>query len=293
MNRQHQENWRLPDYAWPAPAKLNLFLHITGRRADGYHELQTIFQFIDTCDYLYFEPNTDGSISRKNEVHGIPESEDLIIRAARLLQSFTDCKRGCVIRVDKQLPMGGGLGGGSSDAATTLLALNLLWETELSLAQLASLGLQLGADVPIFIFGRAAWAEGVGEKLETVCLDEPWFVVIKPNVHVNTGQIFSSPQLTRNQHPITIRDFLSGATVNVCQPLVEQHYPAVKEAINWLENYAPSRMTGTGACVFAAFSDKIRAEACLSELPNGWQAILAKGMNETPIHKMFYASKQV
>ncbi|MDH5217240.1 MAG: 4-(cytidine 5'-diphospho)-2-C-methyl-D-erythritol kinase [Gammaproteobacteria bacterium] len=281
------ENWRSKDFAWQAPAKLNLFLHITGRRANGYHELQSIFQFIDAHDYLYFDINEDGKISRESELTGVPEDEDLVIRAARILQQVSGTSKGVSIKVDKHLPMGGGLGGGSSDAATTFLALDRLWETRLGIDKLAELGVNLGADVPVFIRGHAAWAEGVGEILEPVELPEPWFVVIAPPVHVNTGQIFSSPQLTRDQHPITIRDFLSGVTGNVCQPLVEQMYPEVKAAIDWLNGYAPARMTGTGACVFAAFSDKKAAENCIAELPVDWQGLLAKGLNKTPIFEMF------
>ena len=280
-------DWRSEAFAWQAPAKLNLFLHITGRRPNGYHELQTVFQFVDTHDYLYFAINNTGEISRSSELAGVPPNQDLVVRAALLLQQASKTQKGATIRVDKRLPMGGGLGGGSSDAATTLLALDRLWETHLGTKRLAELGVSLGADVPIFIHGQAAWAEGVGEVLTPVELEEPWFVIIAPPVHVDTGQIFSSPRLTRGQHPIKIRDFLSGETVNVCQPLVEQLYPPVKEAIEWLNHYAPARMTGTGACVFAPFSDKTEAEACLTELPEGWRAMLAKGLNRTPIFEMF------
>ena len=284
------QEWRSSTFTWMAPAKLNLFLHITGRRADGYHNLQSIFQFISIYDELFFDINDSGQIHRQNDITGVPEADDLIIRAARQLQKHSRCSKGANIGIHKNLPMGGGLGGGSSDAATTLIALNKLWDTQVPLAELAQIGLQLGADVPIFIHGQAAWAEGVGEILQPVTIDTPWYVVIKPPVHVDTGKIFSSQQLTRDKHPIKIRDFLDGDTENVCQPLVEQLYPPVKQAIDWLKAYAPTRMTGTGACVFGRFESEEQAKACMAQLPSGWQAWLAKGLNQTPLYEMFHNS---
>jgi 4-diphosphocytidyl-2-C-methyl-D-erythritol kinase len=280
-------SWQRPDFAWLAPAKINLFLHITGRRPDGYHNLQTVFQFLSYYDELFFKVRHDGMVHRINEIEGVPAEQDLTVRAAHLLQQQAKSSLGCDIIVNKHLPMGGGLGGGSSDAATTLIALNLLWKTSLSTDGLAKLGLQLGADVPIFIFGHAAWAEGVGEKVQAITLEEPWFVVLHPPVHVNTGKIFSHPELTRNQHPITIRDFSQGRTVNVCQPVVERLFPEIGEARSWLEKYGPARMTGTGSCVFAPFPSEDAARACASQAPTKWHPIVAQGLNETPLHRYF------
>lgn len=268
---------------WPAPAKLNLFLHITGRRSDGYHELQTAFQFLDYGDDLEFEITQTVAISLRESMPGVNDDENLIVRAAKLLQRHTGSQKGAVIGITKRLPMGGGLGGGSSNAATTLVALNQLWECGLTRTELAQLGLQLGADVPIFISGQAAWAEGVGEQFTPISPTEPWFVVIKPDCHVSTAEIFSSAELTRDCEPITISRFLSGEGRNVCEDVVRMHYPAVAQALNWLAQYATPRMTGTGACVFADFDDQQQAQDVVDNLPSDWQGFVAKGINRSPL----------
>ncbi len=277
--------------SWPAPAKLNLFLHITGRRADGYHELQTAFQFLDFGDELQFEVTDSTDISLKTSLADVADDDNLILRAARLLQTQTACHKGAVISLDKHLPMGGGLGGGSSDAATTLVALNYLWQCGLSDRELAQMGLQLGADVPVFIAGFAAWAEGVGEKLSPIFPAEPWFVVIKPDCHVSTAEIFSSMELTRDCEPITISRFLSGEGRNVCEDVVKKHYPAVANALNWLAQYAPPRMTGTGACIFADFENRQQAQRVVDNLPSNWQGFVAKGCNRSPLTALASALK--
>lgn len=279
--------------SWPAPAKLNLFLHITGRRADGYHELQTVFQFIDYGDELYFTPRDDNTVRRLSDVPGVPEAEDLTVRAARLLQAETGCELGVDIAIEKRLPMGGGLGGGSSDAATTLVALNFLWGLGLSEDRLAQLGLKLGADVPVFVRGHAAWAEGVGEQLVAVELAEPWFVVLAPDAHVSTGRLFSDPQLTRDMPPIKIRGFLAGEGCNVFEPLVRAAYPAVDEAMRWLAQWAPTRMTGTGACVFAAFDSELEARRVAEAAHGRWRVIVAHGRNRSPLHETLQALQGV
>ena len=271
----------------PAPAKLNLFLHITGRRADGYHRLQSIFQFLDHGDEIRLSLREDGEIRRVHELCGVPADHDLSIRAARLLQADTGTRLGADIEVRKKLPMGGGLGGGSSDAATVLAGLNHLWGLALSPERLAGLGLKLGADVPIFLYGHAAWAEGVGEKLEAVDPPEPWYVVINPGVQVSTAEVFNDPDLTRDCPPITIRRFPSRELQNVCEPVVRKRYPEVDKALNWLaeigETAEQVRMTGTGGCVFASFEREARAREVLALVPDAWQAFVAKGMNVSPL----------
>lgn len=269
--------------SWPAPAKINLFLHITARRADGYHELQTLFQFLDYCDELWFEVRDDGVIERITDVPGVSPEQDLVVRAARLLQQHSGCPLGVDIRINKRLPMGGGLGGGSSDAATTLVALNQLWKLKLPLETLAELGLQLGADVPIFVHGRAAWAEGVGEHLTEVEPEQPHYLIIVPGVHVSTAEIFNDSELTRDCASITMRDFLAGESKNVCEPVVCKHYPEVGRALKWLSQYSPARMTGTGACIFAGFNTEEAAQQVLNKLPKCWQGFTAKGMNSSPL----------
>lgn len=281
---------------WPAPAKLNLFLHITGQRADGYHELQTVFQFLNYSDELQFTVWDDGQIHRENAVEGVSEADDLVVRAARSLQKETGCPLGVDIRLKKNIPMGGGLGGGSSDAATTLVALNQIWGLKLDEDRLAKLGLGLGADVPVFIRGFAAWAEGVGEKLTAVELPEPWFVVLVPQVNVSTGALFSDPQLTRDLQPIKIRDSLPrvgpggkfgaidfGQTRNVFEPLVRQKYREIDAALTWLSQFAPARLTGTGGCVFAAFVDEAQAREVSDQVDGRWQTIVAAGCNRSPL----------
>jgi 4-diphosphocytidyl-2-C-methyl-D-erythritol kinase len=268
---------------WPAPAKLNLFLHITAQRADGMHELQTLFQFLDVGDTLYFEPRADGQLNLHGGLADVADEDNLVMRAAHCLQAETRTPLGTDIRLDKRLPAGGGLGGGSSDAATTLVALNCLWQTGLSADELARLGLVLGADVPVFVHGKAAWAEGVGEKFTEVSPPEPWYLVVAPDCEVSTAAIFSAPELTRDCQPITIRDFLSGQAENVCESVVRKQYPAVDQALNWLGQFAPARMTGTGSCVFAAFENKAQATEVSRKIPGKWQGFVARGCNRSPL----------
>ena len=271
--------------SWPAPAKLNLFLHITGQREDGYHLLQSVFQFLDYGDEISLAIREDGSINRLNELPGVEPEQDLVVRAARLLKEKSGCKLGADIRVDKKLPMGGGLGGGSSDAATVLVVLNRLWGIDMPVKQLAQLGLQLGADVPVFVHGDAAWAEGVGEILEPVSLPEPWYLVVIPPVEVATAKIFSDPQLTRDCQAIKIRAFLAGESKNVCQPVASRHYPEIAQALTWLGQFAEAKMTGTGSCIFAAFDTEVQAQAVYQQLPNEWLGFVAKGSNRSALHK--------
>ena len=270
--------------SWPAPAKLNLFLHITGRRPDGYHLLQTVFQFLDYADDLDFQSRADGRIKLSGNYYQIEPDQDLIVRAARRLQEVTGSKRGADITVRKQLPVRGGLGGGSSDAATVLLALNHIWDMGLELEQLATIGLELGADVPVFVRGRAAWAEGVGEKLTPIELPEPWFLVANPGVTVSTAAIFNAPDLTRTTPAITIRDFLTGAAVhNDCETVVRKYHPEVANLLNWMEEKAPARMTGTGACGFSAYATREQAVATLTAIPDPWRGFVARGRNQSPL----------
>ncbi|HBS42068.1 MAG TPA: 4-(cytidine 5'-diphospho)-2-C-methyl-D-erythritol kinase [Oceanospirillales bacterium] len=273
----------------PAPAKLNLFLHITGRRDDGYHNLQTIFQFLDYGDELSFRTREDDVITLSPAIAGVPDDDNLIVRAARLLQTHTGASQGADIRLKKILPMGGGLGGGSSDAATTLLALNQLWQTRLNDDELAAIGLQLGADVPVFVRGQAAFAEGVGEVLTPVPeLAEPWFLVLCPQVHVNTGKIFTHECLTRNTDAISIRSALQQGGRNDCQEVVSMLYPEVGNALNLLNNFGFAKMTGTGACVFTSFSTEEQARTALIQIPAEYHAFMAKGSNLSPTHKVLF-----
>ena len=266
----------------PAPAKLNLFLHVVGRREDGYHLLQTVFQFVDLCDTLYFDLTDSGEI----QCDGLdlePEG-NLIWRAAQLLREHTGIRQGIHIRVDKHIPLGGGLGGGSSDAAATLLALNRLWELNLASETLTRLGLQLGADVPVFLNGQAAWAEGVGEHLIPLPdLPEPWYLLIHPGCSISTREIFDAPDLPRNMPPVELEDFLAQRTVNVCEALVIQRYLPVHHALAWLGSHAVARLTGTGACVFAAFPEADVACQVLEQMPEDWDAWIVKGMNRSPL----------
>ena len=262
-----------------SPAKLNLFLHITGRRADGYHELQTLFQLLDFSDTLHFSPNESGNITLEMPDLGIPFEENLIVRAARRLQSGAS---GVHIAVDKQIPAGGGLGGGSSNAATALLVLNRLWSCHRSPAELALIGAELGADVPIFLGGRTAWAEGIGEVLAPVELPQKWYFVLAPDVSVSTAEIFSHRQLTRDACAIKMAAFFEGDSRNDCQPLVQQLYPEVAKALNWLNNFGEARLTGTGACIFASFASKADAELPLRALPAQWRGFVARGLNYSP-----------
>lgn len=270
----------------PAPAKLNLFLHVTGRRPDGYHLLQTVFQLVDYGDTLDFYVREDGAVHRLTEIAGVPEKDDLVVRAAIMLQQSTGCTLGADISIDKRLPMGGGLGGGSSDAATTLIVLNHLWQTGLRRDELMALGLQLGADVPFFIFGCNAFAEGVGESLQAVMTPEGWYVVIEPGVSVPTAAIFTSPYLTRDTKPVKMLDF-SGASKtfgkNDLQVVATSLFPAVADAIEWLNAYGDARMTGSGACVFCRFEQEDEAAEVLKKVPAKWKAWKAKAIADHPL----------
>jgi 4-diphosphocytidyl-2-C-methyl-D-erythritol kinase len=273
-----------PGRAWPAPAKVNLFLHITGRRPDGYHLLQTAFQFLDYGDTLDFEVRGDGVIRRATPLPGIAPETDLTVRAALLLQRHAGIRLGADIHINKRIPPGGGLGGGSSDAATTLWALNCLWGLGMSAGDLAGLGLRLGADVPVFVRGWSAWAEGVGEILTPLSLAESWYLVLVPEAQVPTAAIFAAPELTRDCDALTIDGFLSGDQgLNVCEPVVRARYPEVGEALDWLSRFAPARMSGTGACVFARFAERPAAEDVRRQLPAGWRGFVARGCNRSPL----------
>lgn len=269
----------------PAPAKLNLFLHILGRRPDGYHELQTVFQFLDHGDQLGFRLRADGEIRLHTEVAGVPHDSNLIVRAARRLQQAAGTPLGADIWLDKRLPMGGGIGGGSSDAATTLLGLDRLWQLGFDLDRLAALGLELGADVPVFVRGRAAFAGGVGEQLVPVGLEEPWFLVAVPQVSVSTAEIFSAPELTRDTPAIRVCGLPAGGGRNDCQPVVEQRYPAVRNALNLLNKFVPARMTGTGACVFGSFPNRDEADKVSRQLPATLPSFVAQGRNVSMLHR--------
>jgi len=271
---------------WPAPAKLNLFLHVTGRRADGYHELQTVFQFLDYGDELGFEVDDSGELRLRRPLPGVDPDDELCLRAARALQQAGDTGKGAIIDLHKRLPTGGGLGGGSSDAATTLIALNRLWGLGLAVEQLAEIALQLGADVPVFVRGQAAWAEGVGEILTPIELDEPWYLVVCPAVSVSTGAIFSDPELTRDSPAITIRAFREGAARNDLENLVRRRYPAVDQTLMWMSQFGQPRMTGSGACVFMVITDREQGERLLARLPDeapDATGFVAKGLNRHPL----------
>jgi 4-diphosphocytidyl-2-C-methyl-D-erythritol kinase len=268
---------------WPAPAKLNLLLHVVGRRADGYHELQTVFQFLTVSDWLYFDVHQQTGIQRVGGPAGVAASADLCVRAATLLQEASNSQAGVTIYNDKRLPLGGGLGGGSSDAATTLRVLNRLWGLGLPPDELARLGLSLGADVPVFVHGQAAWAEGVGEILTPVTPPEAWYLVLIPSVSVSTAAIFSDPGLTRDTPRTKIPDLLSGAGQNDCEAVVCRRYPEVAAALDWLNGFSPARLTGTGACVFAAFDSQADAQAVAAQLPSNWSGLVARGTNRSPL----------
>jgi len=274
--------------SWPAPAKLNLFLHVTGRRPDGYHTLQTLFQFLDVGDDLRFDITRDGRIARANLLPGVPEERDLCVRAARLLQSASGTTLGAAIHLNKRLPLGGGLGGGSSDAATTLLALNELWGCGLAPKALAALGLKLGADVPVFVHGHAAWAEGVGEVLTPAEPPERWVVVLVPAVSVSTAQVFAAfdreLDLTPYSPAITIRDFHAGRGRNDLEPVVRRLYPEVDKVLKWLGNFGDARMTGSGACVFLPVADEASGRAILAQCPAALAGgFVARGRNVHPL----------
>ncbi|WP_438280310.1 4-(cytidine 5'-diphospho)-2-C-methyl-D-erythritol kinase [Pseudomonas alabamensis] len=269
----------------PAPAKLNLWLHILGRRADGYHELETVFQFLEHADQLSFEVREDGEIRLHDTLASVAHDSNLIVRAARALQRASGCTLGADIWLDKVLPMGGGIGGGSSDAATTLLALDHLWQLGWSHDRLAELGLTLGADVPVFVRGHAAFAQGVGERLTPVDPAEPWYVVLVPQVSVSTAEIFSHPQLTRDSLPLKMRPVPEGNSRNDCQLVVEHSYPAIREALNDLGKYTEARLTGTGSCVFGSFPSKAEADRVLALLSETQTGFVAKGSNVSMLHR--------
>ena len=274
---------------WPAPAKLNLFLHVTGRRADGYHELQTLYQLIDLQDTVAIGVREDGLIERPLGPPGVGADDDLTVRAARALQAAAGVSQGATLHVRKRIPLGSGLGGGSSDAATVLLALNELWGCGMSLAELARLGLALGADVPVFIQGSSAWAEGVGERLTPVTLPQRWYVLLYPGVAVSTREVFQSPELTRNSPLITIRAFFESGGRNDCEAVVRSLAPGVSEALEWLARFAPARLTGTGSCVFAAWERAADAERVAAQAPDRWLSFVARGLNESPVHERLRA----
>lgn len=266
-----------------APAKLNLFLHILGRRADGYHELQTLFQLLDFGDCLTFTPRDDNTLALHldptSAVKHVPMDDNLILHAARLLQAMADHPCGVDIQLQKQIPAGGGLGGGSADAGITLRALNELWQLGLPDSELMALGRELGADVPLFVLGRSAWAEGIGELLEPVSLEPAWYLVLTPDCEVATGAIFGHEHLTRQSSAIKMADFLAGRSRNDCEPVTRELYPEVNAALNWLEQYAPARMTGTGAAVFASFGDEASARAVYEQRPADMHGFIARGLN--------------
>ena len=291
----------------PAPAKLNLFLHVTGRRADGYHLLQSAFQLLDHGDTLHFDLRDDGEIRRVTDMPGVPEEQDLIVRALRLLQAEFLRRHGRLppgvdVAIDKRLPMGGGLGGGSSDAATALLAVNHLWQAGLDRDELMALGLPLGADIPFFIFGENAFAEGVGEKLEPLATPDCWYVVIEPGVAVPTAAIFCAGDLTRDSKPVRITDFsrhltvdndLKGFGKNDLQSVATRLFPPVAEAVEWLGNYGDARMTGSGACVFCAFANESEADAVLADMPSKWRAWKAKSLTRHPMQALLQVARVI
>jgi 4-diphosphocytidyl-2-C-methyl-D-erythritol kinase len=268
---------------WPAPAKLNLFLHIIGQRPDGYHLLQTAFQFIELADEIDFTILDSGKVKRSSVLEGVAVTDDLVIKAAHALKEKTGCKLGVDIKVHKKIPIGGGLGGGSSDAATTLVALNELWGCRLPSEELVTMGLSLGADVPIFIHSQASWAEGIGEDLMPIEPEESIYLVIYPGCSVVTAKVFSADDLTRNTTTITIRDFLERGGINDCETVVRKQYKEVKNAMDWLARFAHARLTGTGACIFASFSDFQEASVVKDQLPDKWQGYIVKGMNSSPL----------
>lgn len=270
---------------WPAPAKLNLFLRITGRRDDGYHQLQTVFRLLDWGDTVHLRPREDARIARVGEsVPGVAEADDLLVRAAKLLQNEANVTQGADIRVEKRIPAGGGFGGGSSDAATALVALNALWGAGLDEEALAALGLRLGADVPVFVRGRDAWAEGVGERLTPVALPPAWYVLADPAVHVPTAALFQSQDLTRDAAPVKMADFVSGSPLgNAFEPVLLRREPAVQAAFDALRRIGTPRLTGSGSGCFVEFADRAAAERALADLPEGLRAWVAGSVTRSPL----------
>lgn len=285
IQADHSAQWTWAS-TYPAPAKLNLFLHVVGRRADGYHLLQTLFRFIDFGDDLFFSPRTDDAVVLANPLPGVPSESDLTVRAARLLQGETGCRQGVTIRIEKRLPMGGGLGGGSSDAATVLIALNHLWRLGLSRRRLQQIGLQLGADVPVFVFGQNAFAEGVGEALQAVELPPAAYLVLQPPVAVPTATIFGEPELKRDTAPIKVTEWTPGLGRNDLQAVAEARFPVVADYLRWLSGFAKARMTGSGACVFAEFAELGAAEAVQRQLPASMHGWSVAGLAEHPLREL-------
>lgn len=272
---------------WLAPAKINLFLHVTGRRADGYHTLQTVYQFVNLCDVLQYAVREDNEITLETEFDEVAPADNLVVRAARALQTHAGARGGADIKLTKVIPTGGGLGGGSSDAATTLVALNEFWRLGLSIKELAEIGVRVSADVPVFVYGQASWAEGIGERLTPVAPLEPWYLIVNPMVQVSTAAIFNVPELTRNLSPITIRDFMDGRSTNVFEAIVGKKYPAVRKALEWLAvNHRASRpkMSGTGSCVFTQCDSEEEAQALCDKLPDSMTGYVVKGRNASPLY---------
>ena len=277
--------------AWPAPAKLNLFLHVTGRRADGYHEIQTVFQLIDLEDRLHFTPRADGVIRRIEGAAEIAASQDLCLRAAERLRALVGRLKGIDIRLEKRIPIQGGLGGGSSDAATTFVALNEIWGLGLAPEKLAEIGLELGADIPLFIHGHSAWGEGVGERLTPLELPEMHYAIVFPGVGISTAEVFQASELTRKTPKTTIRGFLKAGGHNDCEPVVAGRSPEVRRALAWLSERGDARLTGTGSCVFAAFAEREAAEAALAGLSQGWRGFVARGLDRSPLQERLAAER--
>jgi 4-diphosphocytidyl-2-C-methyl-D-erythritol kinase len=277
--------------AWPAPAKLNLFLHIVGRRPDGYHDIQTVFQLVDLADRIFITPRRDREIRRLAGPAEIAPEQDLCLRAARRLQEASGFGRGAGIRLEKNIPIQGGLGGGSSDAATTLVALNEIWGLRLPPSVLAELGLGLGADIPFFVLGQTAWGEGIGERLTPLELPSKHYAIVFPGVGIPTAEIFQAPELTRKSAETTIRGFLKAGGRNDCEPVVTGRSPEVRRALSWLAKRGDARMTGTGSCVFAAFDDRGSALAALEGLPSGWRGFVARGLGRSPLQERLAAER--
>jgi 4-diphosphocytidyl-2-C-methyl-D-erythritol kinase len=272
-----------PGYAWPAPAKLNLFLHVTGQRADGYHHLQTLFQILDWGDELFITATADGKIRRTTPIPGVSEEEDLSVRAAQLLQRECACRQGASIKLIKRIPMGAGLGGGSSDAATVLHALNQIWGCGLSVSELAVLAVTLGADVPVFVHGFSAWAEGIGEQLQPFALGETWYVLILPEIQVSTSAVFRDPGLKRDANPVQSSGFMLGNTRNVCEEVVFRLFPELHAIWRDLSAYGTPRLTGTGSCIFLPFAKKNHADSITTELKSRYNVRAVRGVDRSPL----------
>ena len=272
-----------PSLILPAPAKLNLFLHVVGRREDGYHLIETLFTFLDYGDTVTFSAAPDGTFTRTSVLAGVLPEQDLCIRAARLLAKFAGCSKGVALSVSKKLPMGGGLGGGSSDAATVLVGLNSFWELGISRQTLAEIGLQLGADVPVFVLGNSAFAEGVGEVLSPIEVPTAWYVVLVPPVSVPTALIFNAPELTRSTPRIKIVGFSEVEGHNDLEPVVCSRFPEVKDHLKWLRSWGNAKMTGSGCCVFVDFLTESQAQTCFAEIPEGWHGFIAQGLQDHPL----------